>query len=240
MEIKLLMNLLFSLTGIFVFYLSRRVKINKKMKKILGIIQISSKKIIIVLIGVILFILGILIELVLEILKICYSFASNVLAGHPDDYKFKFGSGVLLEIKKNFLKIYREELYRFEKERLKNNSSILDMLINEKSKRNENMMIVISIYMILNYYLYVFVNVNIQYVVFVLLTALVWLIVIYQIVLIYRSKNGYYGTNYEEAKEIIYFTKKLSDDDINMSGGPKILNEIENQDSVTNGQKAIV
>ena len=140
----------------------------------------------------------------------------------------------------DFTKKIINKSYEYKEEDKKCYNSISDMVINEKSKKNDNVMIVMSIYVISNYCFYFFINVNIQYIVFTFLTVLIWLVLINQMLLTYRNKKGYYGTNYDEAKEIIYFIKKTSSDDINTSGGKKIFNEMEEQVSAIKGQEVTV
>lgn len=100
-------------------------------------------------------------------------------------------------------------------------------------------MILLFLCVMSNYFLF-FNEINIQDIIFLVLNVQIWLVLVNQILLNYRNKKGYYGTNYDEAKEIIYFIKKSSSDDINKFGGKKILNEVEEQVSVTGVQKVIV
>lgn len=70
-------------------------------------------------------------------------------------------------------------------------------------------------------------------VIFILL-ILILALFIKQKILEYRIKNGYYGTNQYEAREIIDFILENSDDFDNFNGYKRIFPEIENEE-ITNG-----
>lgn len=237
MEIKLLTNLILSIIGIIIFCLIRRTEINKKIK----IFLFNSERLVIYFRRFVLkFILG------LDILALSineYIF-SNTLRKKKNFFKV---------LKKNTKKerkklrrtryndiLYKKLVYKYADKKIENYKSISDILIDKYLKRNDNVMIVMLIYVTIIYNLNFFTNINLESIVFLLLTILIWFILIDQILLIYRNKKGYYGTNYDEAMELICFIKQSSNDDFNTSNGIKVLNEEEGEDTVASGRKVLV
>ncbi len=78
----------------------------------------------------------------------------------------------------------------------------------------------------LYYLLYFFkiLNFNSVFILCLFVNILTCIITIYLYLINYRNKLGYFGNNYDEAKELLYFIKMIKDDsDINK--GKKIFNE---------------
>lgn len=237
MDKKLLINVVLSLIGILIYYLIRRVEINREfnqkfimyLKKSIIIQKRIDEKIS---------------RIAIEISTYIYTII-NFSHVFKKIYK-KFGSYHKSQIKSSspiFINLMGKEmpvfLYKQKKEDKKSYNSVSDILIGKKSKKNDNVMKLMFVFVMINCF-FSFINVNIRDIVYLVLTVQIWLVLINQILLNYRNKKGYYGTNYDEAKEIIYFIKKSSNDDINKFGGKKILNEVEEQVSVTGVQKVIV
>ena len=65
-------------------------------------------------------------------------------------------------------------------------------------------------------------NISIDYKAFIIFLSLSWLILIYYLVLIDRFNNGYYGTNYSEARELIYYIKNQKNRNDDNTKGKKI------------------
>lgn len=112
------------------------------------------------------------------------------------------------------------------------NKSIIVEEIYEKKKKIYNralsaILLCILIYCIKN----ILFNTEINMAFLIFLYVLVGLIMISRILISYRISKGYYGTNYEESKEILYYL--LEDKDKNdKNSGKKIFNEIEERNNL--------
>lgn len=236
MEVKLLINLILSIIGIIIFYLIRRTEINKKIKVCLLNLK---KETFSILRGEFILLLNTNMIL-LNIMERMFSYIINRYQKNSFKVMRKMIKKERKKVKKVKNTLYKYAVYKHEDKKIENYNSISDILIDKCLKRNDNLMIGMFIYITINYYLYFFTNINLKDIIFLLLTILIWLIVIDQILLIYRNKKGYYGTNYDEAMELIYFMKQSSNDDINTSSGMKVLNEEEREDTVASGRKVLV
>lgn len=250
MQIKLLVNLLLSLIGILIFYLVRRIEINRKIRKVFlkywrSNISIKILKNIYKYMALlILFVILVPYYLVKSIDRKINTFVNGksyekYVSRSKSSMKSTFDKQTFLQKYISFYKIVEDKLtYEYKEEDKKSYNSVSDMVIDAKSPKNDNIMIVMFVYVIINYCFIFFNNIDMLYVLF--LTVLIWLILFYQILLIYRNRKGYYGTNYDEAREIIFFIKQSSNDNIDKFGRKGILNEVQEDVSVTSGEKVII
>lgn len=233
MTIEILINLSICIVGILVFYLLRRKEINRRIKEIL-LVELKN----FIIRYFVIFFMVIVLSFY-YVIKGLDNMIMDFVTGekYPRNYNLKKKS-----VKERFL-TYCQKQYVKSKPMgkiIEDHNSVSDMLVEKKSRINEDVMFGNFIFLIINYSLFFLGSIDVHYIIFALLTVLVWLIVICQILLIYRNEKGYYGTNYDEAKEIIYFIMKSSNDDINTHGGKKFLNEMEENIAITNGEKVIV
>lgn len=123
--------------------------------------------------------------------------------------------------------------------------SVSEIYIIEKIRDYNYIMIMLFSVSFLYYLLYFFkiLNFNSVFILCLFVNILTWIITIYLYLINYRNKLGYFGNNYDEAKELLYFIKLIKDDsDINK--GKKIFNEkyesiydTRNLSALTEGQK---
>lgn len=104
------------------------------------------------------------------------------------------------------------------------NMSICDDFIKKKIDKCNKIMKIISCFAIICFICNFFdENRNIVIWRFVILVGLACLLFLYHFILIYRYEKGFYGTTYEEAKELLYFIKQNNNN--NYTKGKKIFNE---------------
>lgn len=104
--------------------------------------------------------------------------------------------------------------------------SVSEIYIIEKIRECNYIIILMFCVSFLYYLLYFFkiLNFNSVFILCLFVNILTCIITIYLYLINYRNKLGYFGNNYDEAKELLYFIKMIKDDsDINK--GKKIFNE---------------
>lgn len=100
--------------------------------------------------------------------------------------------------------------------------NLIEELVKNKSQKNSKILLLLVLINICNYILNLKIpNLNSK-IISLFLTVTFGLIAFYNILIIYRSRKGYYGTNYDEAKEILYFIKQNNND---INKGKKIFND---------------
>lgn len=104
--------------------------------------------------------------------------------------------------------------------------SIVEEMYNKKRRRYQYAVVFLSISAGIYSCMGIFLNFNFQVEVLLLLFVLIGLIAILNSLVSYRIKKGYYGTNYGESKEILYYLK--TDKNRNdKNSGKKIFNDID-------------
>lgn len=101
----------------------------------------------------------------------------------------------------------------FKKEHQTLNVDILEKFLKTQLKKNTLALITDFICLIIYSCLYFVSNMNLEHAILIILNILPWMIILYRVLVIYRVKNQFYGTNYDEAKELICFIKKSRDND---------------------------
>ena len=110
--------------------------------------------------------------------------------------------------------------------RIKEQDSIIEELLNKKKKTYNNAIKLIFIAALIYCIINIIFDRNIKMEIIMFLYIFVVLIIISQLLIRYRIKKGYFGTNYEEAREIfIYLMENNNKGDKN--SGKKIFNEID-------------
>lgn len=90
---------------------------------------------------------------------------------------------------------------------------IIEKFSKAQFQKNTIALISVTFCLIICLCLRTFLTIEINRMVSVILIILAWLIVIRQFLLVYRVKKQYYGTNYEEAKELLRFLIQSIDND---------------------------
>lgn len=129
---------------------------------------------------------------------------------------------------------YKLVIHNYKKKNIENNLRknrkamknicVLDDFIEKKLEKNSKIMKFLLFFMVLYFIYESYFNKNLVKLRFGILVGLACLLVLYNILIIYRYEKGYYGTNYEEAKELLYYIKKTKNNH-NDSNGKKIFNE---------------
>lgn len=101
----------------------------------------------------------------------------------------------------------------FKKEQQTFNVDILEKFLKKQLKKNTLALIAVFICLIIYSCLYFVSNMNLEHVILIILNILPWMIMLHRVLVIYRVKNQFYGTNYDEAKELIYFIKNSRNND---------------------------
>lgn len=102
--------------------------------------------------------------------------------------------------------------------------SFSENYIETKLKKCRKAIWSIIVFSILYNYLKYFNYVNIEDNTFIFLLIMLWLVTGCYMLFNYRYVKGYYGMNYTEAKDLIYFIKQLKNNN-NNTKGKKIFNE---------------
>ena len=114
---------------------------------------------------------------------------------------------------------------------LENNETkqnVVEYLLNKKIKRNNLALILLSVCFLTYWAIGSLALVNTKSEVAICLSSFIFCVLIFNLLTRYRISKGYYGTNYEEAKELIYLFKE----DCNKNGkntGRKIFTDINDQ-----------
>lgn len=110
--------------------------------------------------------------------------------------------------------------------KIKKQDSVIEELFIKKKKTYNHaiklMFIAALLYCIIN----IIFDINIKNEVIILLDIVVVLMIISQLLISYRIKKGYFGTNYDEAKEILIYLIENNDKN-DKNSGKKIFNEID-------------
>jgi len=130
-------------------------------------------------------------------------------------------------------------LYDENKEKSTIDKSIVDEIYNKKKQQIDwallPAIIITHLYCAISVIYYPDIKIEIL----IILDVLIGLIIMSKLLLFYRIKKGYYGMNYEECKELIYYLMNDKDkNDINR--GKKIFNEIEDYNKVGQEVTAVV
>lgn len=89
---------------------------------------------------------------------------------------------------------------------------IIEKFSKAQFQKNTIALISVTFCLVICLCLRTFLIIEINRMVPVILIILAWLILIHQFLLAYRVKKQYYGTNYEEAKELLRFVNQSKDD----------------------------
>lgn len=119
--------------------------------------------------------------------------------------------------------------------------SIVEELYNKKTKQYNYAVIPLLFGAILYCFIDIFFDMNTNMELMIFLDIFICFVLISRGLIVYRIKHGYYGTNYEEAKELLYYL--IQDNDNNDKNiGKKLFTEIDNYnveksvEPVTNGE----
>lgn len=107
---------------------------------------------------------------------------------------------------------------------------IVNLLVNKKAKKESYSYLVLFTTLILYISIMFILSLTIKKVIIFILLGLILALYVKQKILEYRIKNGYYGTNQSEAREIISFILDNSDDFNNFNGYDKVFPKIEKQE----------
>lgn len=141
----------------------------------------------------------------------------------------------------NLMKIvdyyYSNLLFKLLKERLKKfqvnkENSIVEEVLYKKKKQYYNALC--AIVFSANVYCYgdIFFHINAKTEILLFLYVIMGFIIVSGLLVSYRIKKGYYGTNYEEGKELLFYLIKNSDKN-NKDSGKKIFNKpADNKENV--------
>lgn len=113
-------------------------------------------------------------------------------------------------------KIIKNRLFgkkAFNKEGHTYNVNILEKFLKAQLKKNTLALITVFICLIMYSCLYFMSNMNLEYVILIILNILPWMLILYRVLFTYRVKNQFYGTNYDEARELLCFIKDSRDND---------------------------
>lgn len=119
----------------------------------------------------------------------------------------------------------------------KEQKSTVDKIYDKKKKQFNKALLALFLGMLIYYFIHILFDAGIKIGVFIILGVSIVLIITLRLLVSYRVKKGYYGMNYEECKELIYFLMDNKDNN-NIDNGKKIFNEIE--DCYKAGQEATV
>lgn len=123
------------------------------------------------------------------------------------------------------------KIYRINKqEKKQKESSVIDDLLYKKRKKYKHAIKLVFVTALIYCITNIIFNNNIRIEVIIFLDIFAVLIIISQLLINYRIKKGYFGTNYTEAKEVLYFLKVNNNK--NNKTGKKILNEIYNTNKI--------
>lgn len=101
------------------------------------------------------------------------------------------------------------------KEKNKANINIITTFLDKQFDKNTIAVTGISIFILAYILIHVILSKEINYTIPIFLLIMSVMIVINQSLTIYRVKKQYFGTSYDEAREILYFVKKSKDKDSN-------------------------
>lgn len=104
------------------------------------------------------------------------------------------------------------------------NTYIVDDYYKERNNQLNVSLAVISFGVVSYWVTHLILNIEPQMEVLLFLCTCAFLVCIAKFLIYFRIKNDYYGTNYEEAKELLYYLMKNNDKN-NRNSGKKIFNE---------------
>lgn len=93
------------------------------------------------------------------------------------------------------------------------NIDVLEKFSKAQIKKNTIALTIVLICLIIYSCLYFWSNMNLEYIILIILNILPWIIILYRALFTYRVKNQFYGTNYDEARELICFIKDSKNND---------------------------
>lgn len=104
--------------------------------------------------------------------------------------------------------------------------SIVEEIYNKKKKQYVYAIVILAISASIYCCMDIFFNFDFHFEILLFFYALIGLIAILNVLVSYRIKKGYYGTNYEESKEILYYMTEDKDKN-NINPGKRIFNDID-------------
>lgn len=176
---------------------------------------------------------------ILKILKSMQSIDLKSTSEREENSKLKENLRQIRPRRMAYIKLKREK--RQEKMKYNNmnlfsnatrNDTFSEELIDIKLKQLKLILLCSSFIQLFLLVINITTKILIDYKAFIIFLSLSWLILIYYLVLIFRFNNGYYGTNYSEARELIYYIKNQKDSSNNNTKGKKIFyHNTETEDS---------
>lgn len=110
---------------------------------------------------------------------------------------------------------FKITIIRNTKEKNKANIDIITTFLDKQFDKNTIAVTGISIFIPIYILIHILLSKEMNYTIPVFLIIVAVMIVINQSLTIYRVKKQYFGTSYDEAREILYFVKKSKDKDSN-------------------------
>ncbi len=118
----------------------------------------------------------------------------------------------------------------------KESKTFEESILETKTKNNCITIIGIMLAVLIYNSLYFIFGINLKTEIFLVLTIMICMIVLHQTVITYRIKRGVYGSNYGEAKELLYYIKEYSKNNKDINKGKKIFNEVNECQLEKSGQ----
>ena len=104
----------------------------------------------------------------------------------------------------------------------KKQNNVMNYFYKEKKKQIRKSLTIIMVSIVFYFCIHTIFNIEMKIGIILFLYAYALMALIAQLLLNYRIENGYYGTNYEEAKELLYYIKNNKNN--KRISGKKILN----------------
>ena len=150
-------------------------------------------------------------------------------------HKYVYGSSVHAERDRIMLERYKRKATRETVEKIfgfrifsdntVESRDFEEAILEDKAKKNSIAILGLFFSVLIYSLLYFVFEINVKFEIFFVITVMIVMVVMNQMIITYRMKKGIYGTNYTEAKEILYFIKEYSKNNQDINKGKKVFDE---------------